>query len=70
LPGFVKTPLTDKNDFPMPWMISAEKAAESIFKGMDAGRFIITFPRRMYWALRILSFLPKKLYFRLLSRPL
>lgn len=70
LPGFVKTPLTDKNDFPMPWMISAEKAAESMYQGMEAGRFIITFPRRMYWALRVLSLLPKKLYFRLLSRPL
>ena len=43
-PGFVKTPATDKNDFPMPFLISADAAVDHILKGIAANKFEISFP--------------------------
>lgn len=57
-PGFVDTPLTKKNDFPMPFLISTEDAVERIVKGLDAGKFEIAFPRRMSFAIGVLAALP------------
>jgi len=51
-PGFVKTPLTDANDFPMPMRISAERAAEEIVKGVEKRQWHIHFPKtftRILW---------------------
>ena len=57
-PGFVKTPMTAVNDFPMPFIMSAENAAQRIIKGMDRRQLFINFPRRFYWMLHILSGFP------------
>lgn len=57
-PGFVDTPLTKKNTFPMPFLISTEDAVERIVKGLDAGKFEIAFPRRMHFAIGVLAALP------------
>jgi len=57
-PGFVKTPLTDKNNFPMPFIIGADSAAKIIIKGMNSKRFEITFPFSMYLVMKILQVLP------------
>ena len=57
-PGFVKTPLTDKNNFPMPFIISANAAASIIAKGMETKKFEITFPLPMYLVMKILQTLP------------
>ena len=57
-PGFVKTPLTDKNNFPMPFIISANVAASIIAKGMETNKFEITFPLPMYLVMKILQTLP------------
>lgn len=62
-PGFVKTPLTDKNDFPMPFLISAEKAAKYIYKGMQSRDFEITFPKRFTYMLKFMRLLPNRLYY-------
>ncbi|MBC3764429.1 SDR family NAD(P)-dependent oxidoreductase [Neptunicella marina] len=57
-PGFVKTDLTDANDFPMPFLLSAEQAAKRIVKGLGKGQCNISFPRRLIWPLRLLGILP------------
>lgn len=57
-PGFVKTPLTDKNDFPMPFLITAEQAAEAMFKGIQKYAPEICFPWRLIVLLKALSKLP------------
>lgn len=61
-PGFVATPLTDKNTFKMPFIISAEAAAEHIIKGLKSAGFEIHFPKRMTWIFKLLQ----KLHYRLL----
>lgn len=67
-PGFVATPLTARNDFEMPALISAEEAARRIIGGFASGRFEIHFPRRFTGFLKMLRLLPDRLYFHLISR--
>jgi len=67
-PGFVKTPLTDLNDFEMPFRISAEEAAAIIVRELAKGREEIEFPRRFTWLLRSLGILPRPLIDRLAAR--
>jgi len=67
-PGFVKTPLTDKNDFDMPFMISSDEAAQRIIKGLQGKHFDLAFPRRFTYLLKVLAILPNVLKFKLLSK--
>lgn len=67
-PGFVQTPLTDKNDFPMPCITSSEQAADKIIKGMGKEGFEITFPFAFSLFLKILQRLPYRLYFYLVRK--
>lgn len=67
-PGFVDTPLTARNDFPMPFLMPAEKAAERMFDGLTGDRFEITFPRRFTWIMKTLRLAPRGLYFPLVRR--
>jgi short-subunit dehydrogenase len=62
-PGFVKTPLTDKNDFPMPMMIEAETAAKAIADGLCRRSFEIHFPKRFTYIMKTLRILPNAVYF-------
>lgn len=57
-PGFIKTPLTDKNNFKMPMLMSVEKASKKIIKGLSKNKGLITFPLIIYCLLKILRFLP------------
>jgi len=68
MPGFVKTPLTDHNDFEMPNLISAEEAATEIIAGLSAGDFEIHFPRAFTRKLKFLRMLPYRLYFPLIRK--
>jgi NAD(P)-dependent dehydrogenase (short-subunit alcohol dehydrogenase family) len=67
-PGFVKTPLTDKNPFKMPALISADAAADSIISGMAAGKFEIHFPRRFTGVVKLINRLPYRWYFWLIHK--
>ncbi|MEX2475595.1 SDR family NAD(P)-dependent oxidoreductase [Marinobacter sp.] len=64
-PGFVKTPLTDRNDFPMPFLVTAEDAANRIVTGLSKGKNDIAFPKRFTWTLRLLGALPRPLIDRM-----
>lgn len=67
-PGFVRTPMTDKNRFPMPFMIEVEDAARRVRRGLEAKRFEITFPRRLSYMLKLMQRLPYALYFPIIRR--
>jgi NAD(P)-dependent dehydrogenase (short-subunit alcohol dehydrogenase family) len=67
-PGFVKTPATDVNPFPMPFIISAQEAARRIADGLAAGRTHISFPRRFSFLLRLINLLPRRAYVALVAR--
>lgn len=57
-PGFVRTPLTDKNDFKMPMIIEPEEAAKIIARELQTGRFEIHFPKRFTFFVKLLRLLP------------
>jgi short-subunit dehydrogenase len=68
-PGFIKTPMTDKNDFPMPMIKSPEFAAEQIFNGLTKKNvFEIHFPKMFTFFLKFLRILPIKIYFSLVEK--
>lgn len=67
-PGFVETPLTENNRFPMPFLIDSATAADRLYTGIMRGSFEIAFPRRMAWTLKILRLLPYRLYFWFMKR--
>ncbi len=62
-PGFVDTPLTAANRFPMPALLTPAQAAQAIVRGWERGRFDIHFPRRFTLGLRLLRALPDRVYF-------
>lgn len=66
-PGFIKTQLTDKNDFRMPFIMTPDEAAEHMFQHMNSNRFKQSFPTLFSWLFRGSQFLPDWLYFRIFS---
>ena len=68
-PGFIKTPLTDKNKFPMPMIKSAEFAAEKMFTGLTKKNvFEIHFPLAFTIIMKLLKIMPNWLYFLLVKK--
>ena len=68
-PGFIKTPMTDQNDFPMPMIKSPEFAANEIFKGLTIKKgFEIHFPKVFTYFLKFLQILPSSLYFKMVAK--
>ena len=68
-PGFIKTPMTDKNDFKMPFLKTTEYAAEKIYDGLiNKNDFEIHFPKSLTIILKMLSFIPSKMYFSLVGK--
>ncbi len=67
-PGFVETPLTGRNPFPMPFLIPVERAIDRLVAGLAGEAFEITFPRRFALILKLTQILPYRLYFWLIKR--
>ena len=68
-PGFIKTPMTDQNDFPMPMIRSPEFAAEQIYIGLTrSNAFEIHFPKQFTFIMKILKIMPNWLYFLILKK--
>ena len=67
-PGFVKTPMTDKNKFPMPFMVPVEKAARIISVGLWKRRREINFPWQMVLMVKLLRLVPGWLFDRMMAR--
>ena len=68
-PGFIKTPMTDKNDFKMPFLKTTDYAAEKIYDGLvNKNIFEIHFPKSLTLILKFLSFLPSSIYFSLVGK--
>lgn len=67
-PGFVETPLTRQNEFPMPFLQTPQQAAEAIERGWRRGQFEIHFPRRFSLILKTLRLLPYRWYFALVHK--
>ncbi len=67
-PGFIRTSLTDKNDFKMPALMEPEEAAEKIIQGLLSKKFEIAFPGRLVYFLKLLRILPYSWYFKLIAK--
>ena len=68
-PGFIKTPMTDQNQFKMPFLKTAEYAADKIYKGLINGSsFEIDFPKELTLILKFLKILPDSLYFKIIKK--
>ena len=68
-PGFIKTPMTDKNDFKMPFLRTTDFAADKIYEGLiNSNKFEIHFPKQLTLILKLLRILPYTLYLKLISK--
>ncbi len=64
-PGFIRTRLTDKNDFKMPFLMEPDAAARAMLKHMESDRFAVDFPWMFSTVFRLSRLLPEFLYVRL-----
>jgi NAD(P)-dependent dehydrogenase (short-subunit alcohol dehydrogenase family) len=68
-PGFIKTPLTDKNEFPMPFIRSPEFAADKMYNGLvKSSAFEINFPKELTTILKLLRIMPYRIYLFLVDK--
>ena len=65
-PGFIATPLTEKNRFRMPFLMQADEAAHVIADGLESGKRVIEFPLPMSLLMRFVRYLPDALYDRIM----
>ncbi|HEY1991061.1 MAG TPA: SDR family NAD(P)-dependent oxidoreductase [Gammaproteobacteria bacterium] len=66
-PGFVETPLTEGNPFPMPFLMKVDDAAAALERGIASAKFEIAFPTRFVLILKVLRALPYWMYFPLMK---
>lgn len=67
-PGFVRTPMTDTNEFPMPFIIDADEAADAIADGLEARRTEIVFPLPMAVTMKVARMLPVRAWSAITTR--
>ncbi len=68
LPGFIKSELTDKNDFKMPFLLETEEGVKRMKKAIDKGSEFYAFPFRFYLLIRFLNLLPSSLLQKIIDR--
>ena len=66
-PGFIRTRLTAKNDFSMPFLMEPAEAADHMFRQMQGNRFSVSFPMVFSWLFRLSRFLPDWAYYRIFA---
>jgi NADP-dependent 3-hydroxy acid dehydrogenase YdfG len=66
-PGFIRTRLTAKNDFSMPFLMEPAEAADHMFRQMQGNRFSVSFPMVFSWLFRLSQFLPDWAYYRIFA---
>lgn len=66
-PGFIRTRLTDKNDFAMPFLMEPAEAADHMFRHMQTDRFKVSFPTVFSWLFRLSQILPDWAYYRIFA---
>lgn len=69
-PGFVETPLTDRNDFPMPMRVNVNYASAHIRKELEKGAWLIHFPWNFTWLLKVVGILPTRIQHYLIMKVL
>ncbi|MBM7074355.1 SDR family NAD(P)-dependent oxidoreductase [Shewanella sp. 202IG2-18] len=69
-PGFVKTPLTDKNNFFMPFIVDTQTAAKRIYQGVQSRKNYVHFPRRFTYLLKLISLVPNSWWQRIITKKL
>jgi short-subunit dehydrogenase len=67
-PGFIKTPLTDKNTHPMPFLMGSDDAAKRIAKALANKKALFVFPKRMAVLITIAKYMPRWIYRLMMSR--
>lgn len=67
-PGFVRSEMTDDNEFEMPWLMDTDRAAKKIIAAIDAEKKFYAFPWQMRWTMRLAKVLPRWLYDRIMQR--
>jgi short-subunit dehydrogenase len=67
-PGFVETPMTSVNAFPMPFILKADDAADRIYAGLVRGRFEIAFPWQLVAMMKALRVMPNAMFLRIAAR--
>lgn len=67
-PGFVRTDLTEQNEFPMPFMVEPDEAAKAICDGLESGRMEIVFPLPMAILMKAARLLPVRIWATLMGR--
>jgi short-subunit dehydrogenase len=67
-PGFIKTPLTDRNRFHMPFLQAPDRAARIIVRGIERGKREIHFPKRLTIPVKLLRCVPGQVYDLIMSR--
>ncbi|OXT00244.1 oxidoreductase [Notoacmeibacter marinus] len=67
-PGFVDTPLTEQNDFKMPFLMEVDEAAEAMVDGLENGGFEVTFPKSLATILKFINLFPYGVYFPAMRR--
>ncbi|RLQ88034.1 SDR family NAD(P)-dependent oxidoreductase [Notoacmeibacter ruber] len=67
-PGFVDTPLTEQNNFQMPFLMEVDDAAEALVDGLEHGGFEVTFPKSLAYILKFINLFPYGVYFPVMRR--